>query len=623
MPAAVRASTSTDLLDEQVSAGEAFTVVRRGIRQEPGWFALAVLGSVLWAASIVAVSRAVGWAVEHVVEPAGRDGSTTLRAAATGLAVVLGAYLLQAAAMLVRRIAAGLVAFRLGATYRRLVTDAYLRLPLSWHVRHPGGQLLSNANADVETTWRIFMPLPMFVGVLFLLVFAGISMYLVDPVLAAVGGVVFPVLAGLNIWYQRVMSPRAQSAQELRGEVSRVAHESFEAGLVVKSMGREDAEAERFGRSSEALRDAAVRMGRVRGLFDPLIEVLPQIGTLAVLVVGTWRAADGHVTTGDVVQVAYLFTLLAMPVRALGWVLSEAPASAVGWRRVQAVLTASTGPAAGTRRLEGAGGLDMELEALEHAHDDAPDSPTLRGVDLDVPAGSTLALVGATGSGKSTIASVALGLLRPTAGEVRYDGVPLPEIAPESLVEHAALVEQTAFVFDDSVRFNVTLGQPFTDQEIWAALDLAQAADFVAALPDGLDQQVGERGGSLSGGQRQRISLARAIIRRPRLLVLDDATSALDPAVERAVLERLREAREGMTVLVVAYRMATIALADRVAYLEGGRVVATGSHSELMATRPGYAAVVGAYAEDHARRQDEQAGAQGTPGERTPRGGDA
>ncbi|WP_141494097.1 ABC transporter ATP-binding protein [Kytococcus schroeteri] len=600
--------SSTDLLTEQVSGVEALAVVWRGIRREPGWFTLAVLGSVVWAGSIVGVSRAVGWAVEHVVEPAAGQGSVTWRAALTGFAVVLGAYLLQAASMLVRRLSAGLVTFRLGATYRRLVTDAYLRLPLSWHRRHPGGQLLSNANADVDTTWRIFMPLPMFVGVLFLLVFAGVSMYLVDPLLAAVGAVVFPVLAALNIWYQRVMSPRAQTTQELRGEVSRVAHESFEAGLLVKSMGREDAEAGRFGASATDLRDAAVSMGRVRGLFDPLIEALPQVGTLAVLVVGTWRASHGHVSTGEVVQVAYLFTMMAMPVRALGWTLSEAPASAVGWRRVQAVLTAPTGPAAGTRRLPGTGGLAVRVRGLVHAHEDAPDDPALRGVDLDLPAGSTVALVGATGAGKSTLASAALGLVRPTAGTIEYDGVPLEEVAPEALVGAASLVEQTAFLFDDTVRFNVALGADLGDEELWAALELAQAADFVRALPDGLDQQVGERGGSLSGGQRQRIALARAVVRRPRFLVLDDATSALDPAVEQAVLSRLREARAGMTVLVVAYRMATIALADTVAYLEDGRVVATGSHAELMASQPGYARVVGAYAVDHAQRQEQDGG---------------
>lgn len=608
-----QASSSVDLAQEEISAWDAWTVVVRGVRHEPFWFAVAVLGSVLWAASIVAVARAVGWATEHVVQPAAERGSVSWPEALLGFGVVLGAYLVQAGSMLVRRLAAGLVAFRLGATYRRLVSDAYLRLPLAWHKRHPGGQLLSNANADVDTTWRIFMPLPMFIGVVFLLVFAGISIVLVDPVLALVAAVVFPLLAVLNVWYQNVMKPRAQRVQEQRAEVSRVAHESFEAGLLVKAMGREDAETRRFGGHADTLRDEAISMGRVRGLFDPLIDVLPQAGTLAVLVVGTWRAVHGHVTTGEVVQVAYLFTMMAMPVRALGWTLSEAPSSAVGWRRVQSVLSAPGGSASGTRDLPGTGGLEVALEGLVHAHEDAPDHPSLQGVDLPLPAGATVALVGPTGSGKSTLASITLGLLQPTAGSIRYDGVELREIAPEALVSAAALVEQTAFVFDDDVRFNVTLGDPaFSDEEVWEALAVARADDFVRELQDGLDQQVGERGGSLSGGQRQRIALARAIIRRPRLLVLDDATSAVDPAVERDILARLRQERSGMTVLVVAYRMATIALADRVALLEDGRVTALGSHEELMATSPGYARVVGAYRLDHERRQAERvAAAQG------------
>lgn len=600
-------SARRDLLAEDVSAVEALRVVVEGVRRVPWLFALSVLGSIAWAASIIAVSRAVGWATGEVLEPAAGGAGGGWRAAAGALGVVLGAYLLQAASMLVRRIAGGLVTFRLGATFRRLVTDAYLRLPLSWHRRHPGGQLLSNANADVDATWRIFMPLPMFIGVIFLLVFAGIQIVLVDPLLAAVAGVVFPVLAGLNYWYQRSMSPRAQRTQELRADVSRIAHESFEAGVLVKSMGREERETARFGRSAQELRDAAVSMGRVRGVFDPLIDVLPQLGTLAVLVVGTLRARQGEVTTAEVVQVAYLFTLLAMPVRALGWVLSEAPTSAVGWRRVRSVLDTPGGPARGGRALPGQGGLSVELRGVSHHHEDATGSAALDAVDLSVPAGRTLALVGPTGAGKSTLASLLLGLLPTTSGEVRYDGVPLEELSPEALVGAVVLVEQTAFMFDDSVRFNVTLGDDrFTDEQVWEALEIACAADFVHGLEGGLHQQVGERGGSLSGGQRQRIALARAIIRRPRLLVLDDATSAVDPAVERQILTRLREGTTDMTVVVIAYRMATIHLADQVAVIDRGRVLAQGQHEELLRSQPVYAGVVGAYARDHAERTAER-----------------
>jgi ABC-type multidrug transport system fused ATPase/permease subunit len=241
-----------------------------------------------------------------------------------------------------------------------------------------------------------------------------------------------------------------------------------------------------------------------------------------------------------------------------------------------------------------------------------PGTRVLGEVGFTVPAGRTVALVGPTGSGKSTIASLAVRLVDPGGGAVTLDGVDLRDLAADSLAGTAALVAQVPFVFDDTIRANVSLDRPgITDAEVWAALRLAEAEGFVAALPEGLDTMVGERGTSLSGGQRQRLTLARALVGRPRLLVLDDATSAVDPRVEAAILAGLRSTAPGSpatSILVVAYRRATIALADEVIYLEQGRVVARGTHPGLLATVPGYADLVTAY---------EQAEAEGTPAEGT------
>jgi ABC-type multidrug transport system fused ATPase/permease subunit len=231
----------------------------------------------------------------------------------------------------------------------------------------------------------------------------------------------------------------------------------------------------------------------------------------------------------------------------------------------------------------------------------------LRDVTFDVPAGRTIALVGPTGSGKSTVTSLAARLVDPAHGEVVVDGIDVRELRRGALSEAVALVPQTTFVFDDTVRGNVTLGAGLGDDEVWAALRLAQADRFVRALPDGLDTMVGERGASLSGGQRQRLALARALVRRPRLLVLDDATSAVDPSVEQAILAGLRETADGTTVLVIAYRRATIALADEVVFLDRGRVVARGTHAELLSRVPGYANLVTAYEDAERERERERA----------------
>jgi ABC-type multidrug transport system fused ATPase/permease subunit len=206
-------------------------------------------------------------------------------------------------------------------------------------------------------------------------------------------------------------------------------------------------------------------------------------------------------------------------------------------------------------------------------------------------------VVGPTASGKSTLTNLLTRMLDPDAGSIRVDGIDLRELERGALAEAMALVPQTAFLFDDTVRGNVTLGGEYSDEEVWAALRAAQADGFVAALSDGLGTQLGERGTSLSGGQRQRISLARALVRRPRLLILDDATSAVDPEVEARILATLREGAQDATLVVVAYRKATIALADEVVHLDDGRVVDRGTHQELLARNEEYARLVNAYEE--------------------------
>ncbi|MHB8273839.1 MAG: ABC transporter ATP-binding protein [Dermatophilaceae bacterium] len=590
-------------------------VVGHGIRQQPRWFALAVLGSAVYGVMTVATATVIGKVVREVVGPA----ITARHVSADQLwyaGLLLSAVVLvNIVGIVVRRIAAGITFNNLAALYRRRVTRQYLRLPLSWHHRHPSGQLLSNANADVEATWQVFQPLPMALGVIVMLIVATGQMFLVDPVLAAIGMLVFPMLLAANLAFQRRMSPLVTRSQQLRAEVSEVAHESFEAALIVKSMGREDHEATRFTHVTDRLKDANIAVGRTRGLFDPAIEGIPTLGTLAVLAVGTARVASGRLTAAEVVQIAYLFSLLSFPVRALGWVLAELPRTVVGWDRVDAVLQAKGGMQYGDRGLVRNVASRVQTERVSYSYDVSREdgtvtktSPAVRSVTLDVVAGGTTALVGPTGSGKSTLTSLVLRLIDPDSGVVRLDGVDLREVAHGGVPEVGSLVAQQTFLFDDTVRGNVTLGVEATDDEVWHALSISQADGFVAALSHGLDTRVGERGASLSGGQRQRIALARAVIRNPQLLVLDDATSAVDPSVEQAILAGLRETGNSSdhtprtTVLVVAYRMATIALADDVVYMENGLVVDHAPHQQLLDRCAGYASLVTAYAREAQER---------------------
>ena len=569
----------------------------QAIRTEPRPFAVSLVGATLYAATTVGSALVFGLVTDRVILPAFRDGRLSRGALAVAAAAIVGTAVAKALGIILRRVGASAMQFRLHARSRRDLTAAYLRLPVSWHRRHPTGELLSVANSDVEAAFAPIAPLPFSCAVLLLLALAGVVLVLTDPFLALIGAAIAPTLALLNSRYNAKTAGPAARAQELRGRVSTVAHESIDGAAVVKTLGREQAEAERFQAMADRLRDELIHLGRLRASFDPLLEALPTTATLLVLLVGALRVQAGDLTVGELVRVAYLFTLLGFPVRMIGYLLSEFPRSVVGWERIRSVLTADGATVYGPEGLEGRGAAQVELAQVRFRYPDTG-ADVLTDVDIRVGAGRTVALVGPTGSGKSTIASLLVRLSDPDEGEVRLDGVELRRLSPGTVPGAAVLVFQQTFLFDDSVRGNVTLGEEFSDAEVRAACLLAQADEFIQDLPAGYDTLVGERGATLSGGQRQRIALARALVRRPRLLVLDDATSSVDPSVEAKILEGLRDADLPSTVVVVAYRRATIALADEVILIKGGRVQARGTHQELLEKVPEYAHLIAA--QDHA-----------------------
>jgi ABC-type multidrug transport system fused ATPase/permease subunit len=423
-----------------------------------------------------------------------------------------------------------------------------------------------------------------------MLVLSAVWLLITDVWLGLAAVAVFPMLITLNVTYQRRVDKFYDTAQSELGHLSEAVHESFEGITVIKSFGAERRETERLAVIASRLRNARFGAIRLRSTFEALLDGVPNVVNICLLVGGAYRVRSGDMTIGELTSFIYLFTLLVFPLRLIGFALSELPYSLAGWNRIRELLDEPLADDP-SRTLHHHPDNGIELQDVRFNHDGTRD--VLDGVDASIPAGRTVAVVGATGAGKTTLLHLIAGLIAPNSGTIT-----VPQAG-------CVLVFQEPFLLAGSVRDNVALGRAIPDDEVWNAL-IASEAGFIEDFPDGLDTIVGERGVGLSGGQRQRIALARALVTNPAALLLDDTTSALDPTTEAKVLANLRSALHDTTVVAVASRPSTIALADDVLYLADGQVVAHGRHDELLADVPEYRRLMEAFEHDRAQAEAEE-----------------
>jgi len=461
------------------------------------------------------------------------------------------------------------------------------RLPWGFHSRWESGQLLSRIMNDLSTMRRFigFGLLMIIMNLLQIVVVTALLLHLYWPMGLVVAVAAVPVVA-VCLFNERIYTRLSRAIQDETGDVASTVEESMQSVRVIKAFGRSQHVYGQFDRRATILYGTSLERVANTSKFWTFLEVIPGLALVAVLTIGAFAAAQHHLTLGTLVAFITMMLSLIWPVAALGFLLSMTQDAMTAADRVSEIFDAPETIADGPRRLEAPQG-EVVFEDVSYRFPDAAED-VLHGVDLHVRAGETIGVVGGTGSGKTVLTSLVARLADVTGGRITIDGVDIRDLEVSNLRGIVATAFEDPTLFSMSVRENLTLGRPeATEDEIESAIDTAQAG-FVHDLPWGLDTRIGEQGMSLSGGQRQRLALARAILVKPRVLVLDDTLSALDIHTEALVEEALKRVFVGVTGLIVAHRASTVMLADRVALLQNGTITHVGRHSDLLATVPQY-----------------------------------
>jgi ABC-type multidrug transport system fused ATPase/permease subunit len=495
-----------------------------------------------------------------------------------------------------RRYATARVGIRIEARMRELLYEAYLRFPRAFYDRHATGQVVSRATNDLYPI-RYFIGWGMVQGAQSLMMIFGVAvvLFLVNAKLAAIALLAMPLVGVLAWVFARKVMPISREVQQLKADVTEASDEAVVGIEMVQAFGREDDVRERFARKAEAVRDGVLRQARVESAFLPGLLFLPTLSIGAVLLFGGRDVIHGGLTYGEFFLFYSLLLQLVWPLEALGWIINLAQRATASASRSFAWLGeigSIPDPEPSNRLSLGSEPLDVRFQGVRFSYGSG--SEVLAGVDLAVPAGEIVALCGPTGAGKTSLLNLLPRFYDPTDGRVLLGGKDVRAIPVAELRRAVAIVTQRPILFSIPLRDNLTAARPDAPwEEVVAACEAAGVAHFAAELPDGYDTLIGERGVNLSGGQRQRVALARALIANARVVVLDDPMSAVDTETERHLVENLRPAIAGRTVLIATQRLSTVEVADRAVVLDDGRIVEDGTPAELLAASGPFARLFG------------------------------